>query len=468
MKTVSLILNILLCCALHSFADTKVIWFTADNIGDEFDLMGQFYALSDNGEYGVITDDEMNLCYLWTRSDPQKLKRLNWTEDGRIIPLEIRGISDFGTVTGSYRPYQSSSWVPFVQSLGGEPEKLPVPANISNMNFPCAISADASIIGGYLSAPRMMPVIWTRNADGSYDLNYNKDLRLPHQGFAVTCMYTDGTLEGTFLGGTLYCGSASNISALYNRGEMIMWNRLHSERVPWYYKGTLMDYEIAAFIDDKRDLYFHSEDYINSGFYCADRQGNFYGTRMIVGKSITDDMDDPNYGLTEGDQYMWGRYDVNSGEWENIEGYQQISTALDPKTFFVNETIYRDGLNGSPESLPEVLGYSSDGHNVMGVSRASADGRVIGMTYQATDPMGVPHVYPFVIMSDEPLSSIQHIIADNVNKQVVIIADGHVEVAGANDIRIYDLNGLQVPNRNLPSGIYIISADGISHKIQIR
>ena len=468
MKKILCTAAILTAGIIPSFADTQVVWFTADKTGEPDDLMGQVYAMSENGEYALITDDEMALCYLWRRSDPQQVQRLNWVVDGRIIPLELRGIANDGTYTGSYRPYQSTSWKPFVQSLGGEPVDLPMPADTRNMNYPCAMSADGSIIGGYVGVGQMHPIIWQRGDDGYYQMHYNSSLRLPHQGFSVTCMYTDGTVEGTYLGGTLYCGAASNIPALYNNGEIIKWNELHSERVPWYYKGQVYGYETAAFIDAKRDLYFDSEDYINAGFYCADRDGNFYGTRMIVGESITDDPEDKNYGLTtQSDKYMWGRFNTKSGEWHELEGYKQISCAIDQNTFFVNQTIYKDGLDGAWQPITTALDYSDEGHDVMGISRSSADGTVLGLTYQATDPMGVPHVYPFMIIRDEPLSSVCKVTADPVNKQVILISPGSIQVVGAEQIQVYDLNGMQMPGDNLPSGIYIVIADGISHKVQV-
>ncbi|MCM1319791.1 MAG: hypothetical protein NC217_05365 [Muribaculaceae bacterium] len=452
-----------------SFANTNVIWFTAEKIGEEYDLMGQVYAMSDNGEYAIITDDEMNLCYRWSRSEPQKVSRINWAIDGRIIPLEIRGVADDGTITGSYRPYQSNSWKPYVQTPDGERIDLPVPPQTKNMNYPCAISADASIIGGYIGTGQMHPIIWQKDAQGEYQMHYNNELRLPHQGFAVNCMYTDGTLEGTYLGGTLYCGTASTIPAIYNNGQLIMWNELHSERVPWFYKGEVYGYETAAFIDSKRDLYFDPEDYINASFYCADRFGNFYGTRMIVGQSASDDPENENYGLTTAtDKYMWGRYDTKTGQWEDAEGYSRISCALSEQIFFVDRDIYRNGLDGGHESLETVLDYSNAGRNVMGVSRTSADGRVMGLTYQATDVMGVPHVYPFMLLLDEPLlSGIDDIAADPDNGQVVLVSGGNITVVGASQVNVYDLNGVEVGSSNLPAGIYIVVADGISHKVKV-
>lgn len=155
--------TLLLCAfaalAATASAETKVYWFTADQTGAEFDMMGMPMSVSPNGEYAIINDDEMTQCYLWKKSDPDNLQLLNWTvevtDDSGAkktyeVPLDIRAINDAGTIAGSYRDYGSYVWKPYFQELGGEKVDLPVPTWVLNMNFPIAISNDGKVIGGQL------------------------------------------------------------------------------------------------------------------------------------------------------------------------------------------------------------------------------------------------------------------------------------------------------------------------------
>lgn len=63
--------TLLLCAfaalAATASAETKVYWFTADQTGAEFDMMGMPMSVSPNGEYAIINDDEMTQCYLWKK-----------------------------------------------------------------------------------------------------------------------------------------------------------------------------------------------------------------------------------------------------------------------------------------------------------------------------------------------------------------------------------------------------------------
>lgn len=475
-------------CAITASAESQVYWFTAQNMGTEFDVMGMVYGVSDNGEYAVITDDEMGECYLWKKSDPQNLELLNWDVNGRQVPLEVRGVNDAGTIVGSYRPYQSNTWIPFYKELDAEVVNLPVPVWTLTMNFPCGISEDGNIIGGYLGKTiysktimkngepdhwgGFWPVIWAKGADGEYECHYNEDLDMPdHQGFPANCMYTDGTLEGTWLGGPLNCGGGSTISAVYHNGEFTKWNDLDIVELPFYYQGKINGYYKYEVIDGKRDGYFSDSDYVNAAIYSVDRYGHFFGTRFHVGKlDHNDDLEDEDWGKSVGDSYTWGYYDIKTGEWTEKAGSTIVQTAIDDKVFFSNRNLYTDGINGPTENIATAYGISTNGKNWDGVNKANRDASVLGMSYTATDGAGVEHNYPFMVVGDA-LVNIDSIVADTEAKHVILTYGGTIEVAGANEVAVYDLNGAMVSDKaisNVGSGIYVVVADGKSHKIMVK
>lgn len=491
----SLLLGALAAFAASASAETQVYWFTADKIGSEFDIMGQFYSFSENGEYGIITDEEMEESFLWRKSDPQKLQLLNWKtkvnkggqEVDWQIHLDVRGINDAGTIVGSYMPYDSNSWVPFYQPMGEDRIELPVPVWTKNLNFPCAISNNGNIIGGYLGGiitsktlvdkdgnPETWggswPVIWAKGADGEFECHVNENLDMPdNQGFPVNCMYTDGTLDGTWLGGSLFCGAGATIAGLYNKGELKMWNELSIVSVPWIYKGQVMGYDKYEAIDGKIDMHYSDSDIVAGGIYCADHSGNFYGTRFHVG-DLDEDPESDTFGLSTGDYYTWGYYNTQTDEWTEVDGREVVNCALEPKVFFVGQDVYKEGINSTPVNMASEFGFSTS-KNWLGVTKASLDGKVLGFCYTAIDNAGVEHMYPFLVMLDEPLSGVEDIVVDADSHQLIIISGNTIEVTGANEVAVYDLNGVKVSDSavsTVESGVYVVVADGTSHKILVK
>lgn len=409
------------------------------------------------------------------------------------VPLDIRAINDAGTIAGSYRDYGSYVWKPYFQELGGEKVDLPVPTWVLNMNFPIAISNDGKVIGGQLggvieskhmfkdeektipdSWGGYWPAIWVKGADGEYECFANHDQSImPEQtGFAPTSMYTDGTLDGTWLGGYLYCGSGANIAALYNKGQILKWNELTYAEIPVYFKGEIIGYSIEELVDGKRDMAYSENDIVNGGIYCADNEGHFFGTLFHVGElPYNDDVKNENFGQSVGDTYTWGYYDVKTGEWVDTDGYKAVNCALSTDVFFSGTNIYSEGIESTPENIATKFDIDTAGVNVSGVNRASADGTVLGMCYQSIDVNGVAHIHPFMVELDNQLVGVDDIVVDGEAKHLILVSGGIIEVTGAQEVAVYDLNGVKVSDKaisNVGTGTYVVVADGKSYKILVK
>lgn len=471
----------LLCAALAAaslptLAESNVYYFKEND--SEFNLMGQAYAVSRYGNYAVIVDDEMNMCYLWRKSDPEKLELINQYKNDRYEKLEIRAINDDGLMAGSI--LDGFTWTPFVLQAGGEMIPLPLHENALTLNYPCGISEDGNVIGGSMGMRskeeggigRSYPVLWVKGDDGEYELQINEDLDIPnHQGANVTCMYSDGTADGTYLGGDVWCGAGSTIPFIYNKGEMKLWDTLESVRVPWYYKGEVRGHVWATTINGKRDYYFRENDAISSGIYGCDYAGNFYGRRVVVYDIVSTDPENPDYGNAQ-HRYQYGYYNLYNDNWEVRDGSNQINAGIDGKVIFTNEArVFPDGLDSTPVSFNEYTGANA--REVMGVSRMSGDGSVIGLVYAAYDNMGQQHAYPVMVVLDHPLVGIDNITPDSESESVILTYNDTIEVVGADSsVEVYDLAGHRISTSpttsGLSTGIYIVKIGENSHKVQVR
>lgn len=464
-----------------AMAENKAYFFrTTDG---EFEQMGQVYGISPNGEYAVIYDEEMEHSFLWRRSEPDKIEFINFMRDGKAQATEVRAVNDNGTIVGSAR--DGNQWKPFVRQADGTIIPLPLTEWALNLNYPCAISANEEIIGGQLSGVCKMtdgttfgqnrPAMWVKGEDGEYEVvaPYNDELVLPeHAGTNVVGMYSDGTYEGSYLLGNCGAGAGSYIPFLYNQGKLQLWNKIDHAEVTWYYEGKPMGQEIVETIDGKRDYYFTENDAINAGFYSCDAAGNIYGSRAeVYDLEGTDPSDESTFGKAK-HRYYRGWYNVHTKEWTEELNGPVVYTGIDGKVLFSsNFSVYPNGVEGASESVSSFTGVDFGGRDMMGVERTSADGQVLGACYQATDAMGIAHVYPVMITLDNSLVGVDSVTADPASEQVVLTYGGTIEVIGAEEVAVYDMNGVNVANgkvSNVGSGMYVVVADGVSHKVLVK
>lgn len=488
----SLLFGAFAAVALSAAAKADVYWINMASPDPEYNIAGLISAVSPNGEYAVALDDEMLECYLWRKSDPTKLEYLNWdmpNTPGKKVWLEVYGVDDNGTIVGGYKP-EGNAYVPFMKELNGEVVKLPTPSWATNTNYAIGISENGNIIGGYIGGgiqdkadPDEMyggywPIIWQKGADGEWSYLYypngerDQSQMGSHQGFYVNSMYTDGTPEGTWLGGQLYCGGGSHITALYNQGKVITWNELGLIDIPFYYKGKIYGVFRYETIDGKRDGYTDS-DYVSARFTCADYDGNFFGTHFYVGNfsNLDNDEDESTFHISTGDKYAWGSYNVHTGEWTEVDGSQNVSCALTKDIFFVGHNMYTEGIASTPVNYADEYEIDTEGTNWGGVSKASQDGQVLGLNFTTVDGTGKVTVHPFIAVLDRPVVGLQNIVADTEAQHSIFVFGDTIEVNGAQQVAVYDINGVQVGNSAstpVNAGIYIVVADGKSYKILVK
>lgn len=468
---------------LSGNAENKAYFFAVEGGGEQ---MGDVTCVSPNGEYAVIYDFEMEQSFLWKKSDPEKLQMLNkFNEDGSTQAMEARYVSDNGTVLGSIRPKGNNQWRPFIWPLDGEITYLPLTEWASNMNYPCGMSADEKIIGGQVSGScvadgvshgQNRPAFWVKGSDGEYELLAypQAELTLPlHDGTYVNGMYSDGTLEGSYIYGTLGCGAGSHIPFIYQDQELTIWHKIDHVEVGWLYNGEIKGYETIETIDGWRDYYYENDE-IYGAFYTHDLFGNLYGTRAEIYdvNTTADPLTDPdNYGKGK-HRNLNGYYNIPTKTWHASTDTPVISTGLDAKVLFSNMQVYPDGLESTPQDFQTYFNLMNlGGHNMQGIARASGNGTVLGASYIDTDPMGITHSYPCMIVLDNELVGVDAVEADPAAAQKVNVADGTIEVTGAENVAVYNMTGMKVAEGNrctVEAGIYVVVADGVSHKVLVK
>lgn len=465
---------------LSSHAENKAYFFT--DMSGEFDQMGAVYCISPNGEYAVIYDDEMEQSFLWKRSNPSELQFINLRDGSKRLPTEVRAVKNDGAYVGSYRV--GAQWHPFLQTAEGETINLPLTEWALTLNYPCAISDNGDIIGGMIGGKayclgnsthgQSRPAFWVKGTDGEYEIQSFDDnqMKLPeHQGTFVMGMYSDGTLENSYLYGTCGAGIASYIPFVYHNGAMKFWNNIDHVYQPWYYKGQVKGYTWVETLDGMID-YENTE--IMAGLYGCDRQGNLYGSRAIVCDidSTIPVEDVAKYGKGTL-KYRTGYYNVHTDQWTEIEtsASKYFTVGSDGKVMFDSHgNIYKDGMEGASQSVGASTGVSFAGHAMNGVERMSEDGSVLGMSYSAMGDDGVPHNYAVIVTLDSPLSAIDLVSANKEKGHVVLTHGDNLEVIGAKHVEVYDLNGRRVASGAVSQpgrGVFIVVADGASYKVAL-
>lgn len=96
----------------------------------------------------------------------------------------------------------------------------------------------------------------------------------------------------------------------------------------------------------------------------------------------------------------------------------------------------------------------------------------MGGTFAETNPASnEPQYFPYIVVLDSPQTSIQSIIADAETNIGIIVADGRIDVSGAKNVAIYDMDGRLVSNSssaNVEAGIYVVKADTLTRKVLVK
>lgn len=489
MKKHLLLAAALLGMASVSQADNQFYFFPDPTSDTGEDIMGEVYGISENGQYAVIFDYEMKLSYLWNREKPNELTLINREVNGKRVDFEAYSVTNDGMVVGSEKPnntyqYQPRTW------KDGEFRILELPGNALNTNYPVAVTGDGKIIGGYVAVPeagvatgtRAFPCIWERDDDfvddsssetvkdkpAGYKLHLYNDADCGNmQGFFVSSMYSDGTVEGTVLGGMMNLAAGSWVAAILKDGKSKFWHTYKDVVEPFYYKGQYL-YDVEEhYLDGVKDGW--NGDLMSGMFVGADYAGNFYGRRCITDEPV------PENG--EGTFSSFAAvYNVNTDTWQYkpvTDAVPAVSMGVDGKILFTaGANVLPDGLDSTPESLRTFMEVDTQGKPLNSVDRTNADGSVFGGAYAVMlESTGEYRYYPYLVTLDTPLSGVQGIYADPQEKVGIIVTDGMISVSGAKNVAVYDLGGKLVSNSanaSVAPGIYVVKADKVSRKVLVK
>lgn len=447
------------------------------------DVYGLLTGISDNGRYAVAADEEDNVAFIWNADDPTEFVMLE--EGSRLYDVadDGTGVGSLYLAGGNYRAatYKDGEWT----KLGSNPSLL-------NEQFAIAITPDARVIAGYEydhdkdaeRGGRYYPVVWILDEYGEYEMVTFNDIKLPnHQGFITKTL----TPDGKYIGGRLYGGFASMVPAIIDidNHKIIYWDEFETRYEPWEYKGKYEAYDENGkqiWVEDKDDpsVNLYAEQYVNGvhnnsdetsfngEFISSDSNGNFYGYRTVA----TDVRDDGNSAKLTNYATI---YNVNTGEFTDKKGFTAFSLGYDNgKTLFAdNATMVTVSESGemTRQKVTDGLGFSTS-DDISAITHGSADGKVLGGIYGIFNAAKqAPDYHPFMIVLDEPLSGISEIAIDNGSDIAIIVAQGRIEVAGADNVAVYGLNGKCVSTSSsatVAPGIYVVKADNFSKKVIVK
>lgn len=460
-----------------SSLSANVLYETPEEYLSEYGmtLTGGIYNVSPNGRYAVGGDTYYHIGCMWSIEDPTNFV---------ILPLRGEGydVTDEGVVVGCFRlnPTDETSLRPGVYK-DGEWKALPLHENVLSQGMttiPRAISKDGKYIGGNMTVDlgigddddeitggKRYPCRWTLNeATGEYELSevyYHEDIL--NQGFFTTCMSDDGRI----IAGMLTCGGGSStVPAMVKDGEFHYWNKFETRAIPYYYKDKLMGYFDYYFIDGHHDN--SGSDFVG-GFRSIGTDGRIYGYRTTV----TDIVVDKEEGLDHGTLHLNGIiYNPETDEFEESRYENQyyltgIEGDEGQVIFTQNGVLIGDYTN----TLGEEYDVESENRDLGIIYSISEDGKVLGGGTGAVNPAtGDIDEYPIVIVLDKPIVGVDQVLG--LDENVAIIVSGRrVEVAGAENVAIYDLDGRLVSSSEsstLEPGAYVVNADKVSRKVIIK
>ena len=461
-----------------------------------FDYLGDVNGVSDNGMFAAITDEEQGFAYLWRASAPDDLYDISEiSEDGlpssqTVAATQVYDVTDDGMAVGCL-VYRNGHSAPAYYE-DGEWKMLPLHPNSRDSNVAIAVTPDGSVIAGYqmiidpeaTSGSNTYPCQWIRQEDGEYDLVAYTNLDYPdkeQQGFFPMTQSPDGKV----IGGYIFTGFASILNALVVDGELRMFDTYKIEGEPWeyngkYYAGTYVDedgevkqlwvedpddprIEIfgEGFIDGYKDAVHGEEGALRGFFTNCDDKGNFYGCRTYV-ENVTED----------GEADLTSKaviYNYLDDTWYTEESVNFFSAGIGEELIFTGDCQVIEG--NDVYDIQELYGIEDTDYTINGINKISMSGRTLGgVMSRFNEAIMEYEYYPFIVQTQEELSGLQQ-IAGSPENGLVIVSKGHIEVANAKSVAIYDMNGRVVSTSaatDVPAGIYVVKAGDTAYKVMVK
>lgn len=297
-------------------------------------------------------------------------------------------------------------------------------------------------------------------------------------------MSTDGKL----MGGSLYAGKTATFESYVNleTGELSYFHKFEIKKEPWEFKGKYYggydENGKQIWYDDPNDpgVLLYEEAYIDgikdsgeegtssfAGFFNGiDSRGCLYGVRSVA----SDVNEEDGTGTITAYATI---YDTRTGEWSDDSYSYGYSVGLNRGQY-----IFGSGddmwVDGNKTSLQSHFGFSAS-ETIGNIFRTSLDGKVLGgTTLVYNEATGEPQYFPLIVVLDEgivdPSAGVRLPVADG-GKVKVNVYDGMIEVLGAGNVAIYDMQGRLVSRKAVSSaapGIYLVQADGKVSKVLVK
>ena len=421
-------------------------------------MFGTIYGVSANGEYAVGYDDFVGSCaFMWSRATGKFVEidlatmLLDVSNDGTAVGnywVEIPG-NENGAVASRPGYYKDGVWTS-LPILRNEAELTEGLGDSDDMNgCAVAISADNKFIAGYITDTyiyKLYPALWQWNEETqAYDLidtfesiQESIDLLDCPYGWVVKDMSDDGSI----ITGFSEWGSGARSAAVIINGQE---KRLSCLRDPLeVYEETgvdqMLDAEGIATVSD-------------NGLYVAGYSAASANLSGLAGFTWTANQESVAY-ITEGQ--ILTTVDNNGVSYGSMSVYGAAS-------------MYKDGVM---TPLRDVYAWETPGTAQFSTIFAnSAEGEVLGGIAMVGFSMGAINI-PAVLVTNPKETDAVEVVKGDANR--VYMASGWAFISGEyNNARVYNVQGAVVAEsthgnidmNNLPAGVYVISVDGVAHKV---
>ncbi|MDE6458685.1 MAG: hypothetical protein K2L31_08845, partial [Muribaculum sp.] len=162
-------------------------------------------------------------------------------------------------------------------------------------------------------------------------------------------------------------------------------------------------------------------------------------------------------------------YNFATGEWIDDTNYTNFAIGLSNAgiVFPMGDKVLVDGVE---HKATEKFQFGVD-RIFTSVRSISADGKVIGANIaEVHEGTGQLQYFPLIIVLDEPIvAGIDTIVSENGVS--IIVSEGRIDVAGTEDVTVFNLNGSIVSKdstSHVAPGVYVVKAGDTTRKVLVK